>query len=335
MRRLTLILSDLYLPDEAVHSPLPRALAMPALEALMRFAETSRRIADWRSWLAGELAPGLARQPIAHACARALLDARAAANAWLATPVHLEARLDHVRLTERGLLRLGADERSAWCAEFGRVFGPQYTLHDAGERGFLLTGIARTETSTVDPARLLDSDIGPALPRGPEAAELRRLGAEIEMWLHGAALNMTREQARLPRLSGLWLWGGGPGGSGDATAVAPQVEATSDLHFFGADPFIASLARAAAGNASATFLDIAGFAGHAVVEQTPMTGPEEQSLTALEARWFAPVRAALKDASLAECDVIANDRWFRMRTGGTWKFWRRRVHWLQRLATPT
>jgi hypothetical protein len=333
MRRLTLILSDLYLPDEAVHSQLTRALAMPALEALLRFAEPSRRITDWRSWLAAQLAPDLAGQPIARACARGLLDARAAASAWLATPVHLEARLDHVRLTDRGLLRLGADERSAWCAEFARVFGPQYTLHDAGERGFLLTGVARTETSTVDPARLLDSDIGPALPRGPDAAELRRLGAEIEMWLHGALLNGAREQARLPRLSGLWLWGGG--GTGAATTVAARAEATSDLHLFGADPFVTSLARGSAGNASATFLDIAGFAGHAVVEQTPMTGPEEQSLTALEARWFAPVRAALKDASLAEFDVIANDRWFRMRSGGSWKFWRRRVHWLQRLATPS
>jgi len=267
----------------------------------------------------------------------------AAATAWLATPVNLEARLDHVRLTDRGLLRLEAAERGAWCADFARAFAPDYALHDAGERGFLLSGIARTGARTVDPARLLDADIGPALPAGREASELRRLGAEIEMWLHAAALNTAREQQRQPRISALWLWGGGAEGCRDDSAtVAPPTASSHAVHFFGADPFIASLARATAatlrgapglGAASATYRDIENVAAHAVVEQSPMSGPAEHALPALEARWFTPLRAALGDGSLAACDVIANDRWFRLLPGGRWKFWRRRVHWLKRLAT--
>ena len=66
-----------------------------------------------------------------------------------------------------------------------------------------------------------------------------------------------------------------------------------------------------------------------------MSGPAEHSLPSLEARWFTPARAALRAGSLAVCDVIANDRWFRIRAGGGWKFWRRRVHWLKRLTTTS
>ena len=341
MQRLTLILSDLYLPEEAAaHSPLPRPMPLPALDGLLRFAEASRRVDDWRT-LAGRRARSRRRWRNCRSRRAARADSSsplAAATAWLATPVRLEARLDHVRLMDRGLLRLEAAERTAWCAEFARAFGPEYALHDAGECGFLLSGLARTVARTVDPARLLDADIGPALPAGPAASELRRLGAEIEMWLHTAALNTAREQQRQPRIAALWLWGGGVEDSrGDAAAVAAHSASPRTVHFFGADPFIASLARATAGIGAAnaaTYRDIENLAGHAVVEQAPMSGPAEHALPAIEARWFAPVRAALRAGTLSVCDVIANDRWFRIRTGEHWKFWRRRVHWLKRLATP-
>ena len=40
------------------------------------------------------------------------------------------------------------------------------------------------------------------------AGELRRLGTEIEMWLHGAPFNTARERdAGKRRISALWLWG--------------------------------------------------------------------------------------------------------------------------------
>ena len=346
MQRLTLILSDLFLPEDTdAHTPLPRPIPLPALDGLLRFADASRRIPDWRTWLAGELEQlALAKLPVAQGCALGLLEPHAAATAWLATPVSLEARLDHVRLTDRGLLSLDAGERAAWCMEFARAFGPQYALHDVGERGFLLSGIARTDARTTDPARLLDADIGPGLPAGPAASELRRLSAEIEMWLHAAPLNAARERERQPRISALWLWGGGVEGSHHEPAVvAPQATSSRDVYFHGADPFIVSLARSRGavrsepwiGAASATYRDIENLALHAVVEQAPMTGPAEQSLSSLEARWFTPLHAALSAGSLAACDVIANDRWFRIRPGGRWKFWRRRVHWLKRLATTS
>ena len=77
-------------------------------------------------------------------------------------------------------------ERAQWREEFARAFAP-CALHDAGARGFLLTGIAPTPRSRRSIPRACSTRIlAPALPSGAAARELRRLGAEIEMWLHAA-----------------------------------------------------------------------------------------------------------------------------------------------------
>jgi hypothetical protein len=345
MQRLTLILSDLYLPEEAAgQAKLTHAIALPNLDWLLRFADPPRRIRDWRHWLAEEVGESrYARLPVAQACEIQFL-AQGPGSGWLATPVHLEARLDHVRLVDRGVLRIAAAQRPAWCAEFAQAFGPQYSLHDIGERAFLLTGIAPTAAQSQDPVRLLDADIATALPRGPEAAELRRLGTEIEMWLYRAALNRRREQAHEPRISALWLWGGGQEPHGGAAATAPRIAAMEELRFHGGDPFLLALAESFALShrrevrcipTPPSFAALEPGAGRAVVELTPMSGSSQESLHSLEANWFVAVRAALNNGSLASCDLVANDRWFRIHSRAGWKFWRRSGSWLQRLGSES
>ena len=330
MRRLTLILSDLYLPEEVVRgASFPSALELPHLEWLLRFANRAEQIRDWRSWLSTDIgAAHLSRMPVAQCCALGRLDPGLAATAWLATPVHLEARLDHVRLADRGLLRLAAFEREAWISEFARTFGPDYALHDAGERAFLLSGASEVRVASVDPARLLDADIGRALPSGPAAGELRRLGTEIEMWLHGAAPNLVRERARERRLSALWFWGGGvadPAASPAADFVRPE-----KVLVHGGDPFLTALATQVTPPPAFAAFDRG--ATRQVVELSPMSGPSSERLANLDNHWFAPVRAALSDGSLDAVDLVANDRLFRIAARPAWRIWRRRTHWLAQLA---
>jgi hypothetical protein len=329
MRRLSLILSDLYIPQE---SRLPAALDLPNLDWLLRFASAGDRIRDWRSWLSTELgAAGLAHLPVARVCAFGLLPEAAVASAWLATPVHLEARLDHVRLADRGLPRLRADEREAWILEFARSFGPEYALHDAGERTFLLSGPAATQVASVDPARLLDADIGQALPSVPAAGELRRLGTEIEMWLHGAAVNIARERARQRRISALWLWGGGV--SDPNTRLTASIAEGVLVH--GGDPFLMALARTVSLPVlptPASFAALDRSATRSVVELAPMTGLATESLAAIDDAWFSAAREALGHATLDAVDLIANDRWFRIAARPAWRIWRRRWPWLAQLG---
>jgi hypothetical protein len=329
MRRLTLILSDLYLPEEAVRGgSFPSALELPHLDWLLRFASHAERIGDWRRWLSTDLgATQLAALPVAQACALGRLSSADAGRAWLATPVHLEARLDHVRLADRGLLRLGADERPAWIADFSRSFGPDYALHDAGARNFLLSGASEVRAASVDPARLLDADIGRALPTGPAAGELRRLGTEIEMWLHGAAPNLARERARERRVSAMWLWGGGVAEPAGFTSNTMHHEG---LRLCGEDPYLSALGVPVTPVPDFTTLDRG--ATRCVIELSPMSGPKSESLANLDTQWFGQTRAALSDGSLETVDLVANDRCYRITSRPSWRFWRRRSSWLAQLG---
>jgi hypothetical protein len=333
MQRLTLILSDLYLPEEVARDTAVEPQHLPNLDWLLRFAQATR-IADWRRAVAADLGwPELAAASPAELAAREMLPQSAGASAWLATPVRLEARLDHVRMLDRGLPRLSADERAGWREEFTRAFAP-YELHDAGPRGFLLTGLTPAAVVTVDPARLLDADIGRALPSGLAARELRRLGAEIEMWMHGSPNNLARERAGLPRLSALWLWGGGVTAPAPARPLAPAMAAA--LRFQGDDPAFAGLARVLTGappsDAPSGFDAVRAAPDRVLVELTPLNGAPHDTLQSLDVRWFAPARAALNDGSLTTLDLVANDRWFRIAARPGWRIWRGRKPWLTRLG---
>ncbi|HET9864919.1 MAG TPA: hypothetical protein VFP37_15855 [Steroidobacteraceae bacterium] len=327
MRRLTLILSDLYLQEEALSGGVPQAQAMPALAWLLRHAQGPHRTADWRRWLLQQIGGGLAEQRLAALCAGAAMSGQDPRSAWLATPVALEARLDHVRLMDRGLLRLDAEERLACRTEFNQVFGPDYSLHDCGERAFALLGVAPLTAEVADPARWLGAEIGPALP-GADSSALRRVWAEIEMWLHGSALNRARERAGRRRIAALWLWGGdradrpGPQGGG----------AAAEIH--GGDPLMHGLRRLqqlAPRDPPAAFAQLEA-APHVIAEFAALTGPARESLAALEANWFAPARDALARGSLSLLEIIANDRRFAVTPRARWRFWRRRRDWLDSLA---
>jgi len=338
MRRLTLILSDLYLPEESVPADAVSApLSLPGLEWLLRFARVSAPLADWRHWLIGEL--GLAAlngTPPAQIAARARITSGDAASAWFATPVQLSARLDHVRLVDRGLLRVGSDDQSAWCADFARHFGSDCQLHPGNSRGFLLSGIS-LQAATTDPARLLDADVASALPRGRDSLALRRLGAEIEMWLHAAALNEMRERAREARISALWLWGGGlRGGEPAPVAAIPSSVGREPVALYGDDLFLAGVAatvsHATHAPIPAGLTAIENAAPHHVVEFAPMSGEPQESLTRLDENWFMPARIALATGVLSSLEVIANDLCFRIAGRAGWRFWRRQRGWLENLA---
>jgi hypothetical protein len=327
MRRLTLILSDLYLSEEPAQQAGSRLPELPALEWLLRVSDQPRRIADWRAWLAAQL-PGAGCESVIFICTSGLLEERLVESAWFATPVHLEARLDHVRLASRGLLRLDVADRTALREEFARDFGPPLCLHDGGERNFYLSGLQPVAARTLDPARLLGGDIAGALP-GKEAIELRRLGSEIEMWLHGASFNAARQLAGKPPVSSLWLWRGAA-----AQSNAPAIgRAQMQLH--GGDPLILAINR---------HLHVrepdppSGYAGiewrqdDVVVELAPVCGGSTESLPALEQNWFAPARVALLGGALDVIEMVANDRVFRIASKARWRFWRRQHPWLARLG---
>ena len=329
MRRLSLILSDLYLPSEA-EGERPDVARLPHFEWLLSIAGNRRLIPDWRRVITADVGRlDLLRRSPAEIAAHARFPEAVSRTGWLATPVNFEARLDHVRLTPRGMLALTSEERGAWCSEFGQAFGPELSLHEAGPRAFLLTGLPALTAQTLEPARFLGSDISQGLPVGPDSGRLRRLGAEIEMWAHGCVLNREREKRRQPLLSGLWLWGG----NGFPVADVGNAKSPPAPVFAGDDPCLAGLAHLVTGRQPAIAESLDAFATDAhdgIAEFSPMIDAKH-SLAHLDAHWFGPASLALKKGELSELRIFANDRVFCVVNSDRLKFWRRRQTWIDSL----
>ena len=165
MRRLSLILSDLYLPSEVL-----RDAVTGARPASSRLAASIRRARRPHRRLAFVVERGSRpRRSDTHVrgagCAQALLPERAVA-AMPGSPrrcISKRARSRAARRSRAASPRVPTNA-TAGAQEFTRAFGPEYALHDAGDRAFLLSGVSATRIASVDPARLLDADIGRALP---------------------------------------------------------------------------------------------------------------------------------------------------------------------------
>ncbi len=337
MRRVAIVLADLFVHDEARTAATVELPAMPALESLLRFATLRQPRCYWRDWLQSTLA--LPRLSVAATVATAL--EQCDDDAWLATSVSLEAQLNHVRLREQGLLSLGAAEQSALTVDFARIFGPQLTLSAASSRDFLLRGLDVAAVTTIDPARLLGRDIGPSLPRGAAAARLRSFASELELWLHDHAVNRERRTRRVPAISTLWLWG-----SGARTAAAQRVNSGPSLtitRMFADDAYAISCARLAGlprvVAPPGSWAALCEYAAASPAEQParsdvvvlwPMT-TMAGGLATLESDWFAPLQAALAAGQLDELLLVVNDRIYDIRRGARWQFWRKRVSWIDRL----
>jgi hypothetical protein len=319
---VTLILKDLY-PNRTS----PEAAALPRLAALERWM--ARAVVEplphgWRRALAATYLPeSTSEGGGAAAAAGALADSRC--GYWLATPVHLLAGLDTLRLHPAGLLSMSFEEQCALAADFEQVFqGSGWALRATQRRELLLEGPPAEGISTQDPARFLGRAVREAVPHGAGAAALRRLMSEIEMWLHEHPLNLQRVAAGQLPISGLWLWGGGPVSTAPPRALPP---------LYGEDLATEALWQLAAGAIqplpaqwSALPMDAAGAV---VIAPVPSgTGPE--ALLGIERDWIIPLLAHARQNGSA-LTLLCADKRFTLTAGARWRFWRREQPWWEHL----
>lgn len=361
MRQLVIVVSDLYFTegDFATSAARPAAGArssaalarLPGLTGLMRFGALEALPRGWRSWLAA----WLGREDLASASPSAVA-ARAALGrgtppsqwVWLADPLHLIAGLTSVHLSPQGRLRLDQPAQAELCRAFDAAFAETgYALAPTRSGRFLASGPPLPQdVETTDPARCLGSTIADALPRGRAAAPLRRLGAEIEMWLHEHPINVRRARAGRPPIGTLWLWGGGA-----PLAVEESVAAAGDRSpataFFGDDPYVEGLSHligAACGPAAGSLASLAAAAADRRVVQLELfsasddsrVGPRDEprspedspatplhAIEALDRHWLEPALELLGRREIERLVVVANDRKVSIMRRDRLKRWRR------------
>ncbi|HTX24982.1 MAG TPA: hypothetical protein VMD03_10020 [Steroidobacteraceae bacterium] len=347
MSELVIVVSDLYLAAGALMPSSDRE-QLPGLSRLARYGAAERLPHGWRAWLAAWLGRGdlAAESPAAIAAAGVPPlggePSTPAGFVWLAEPLHLTPSLTSVHLSPHGLLRLDAATQEELCRAFNATFAELgYGLAPARAGRLLARGAAPAgPIETTDPARCLGATLAEALPRGRAAGALRRLGTEIEMWLHEHPINRRRlGLSRLP-ISTLWLWGGGP--RRDPRIERPaRADAPRSAAVFSDDPYVEGLSqllRAPCARAARTLAGVGAPGAPRIVatlelfaRQDEPTGAERsnrattatRALEAFDRDWLVPALDQLARGSLSRCTLVANDRRVSLASRDRWKLWRR------------
>jgi hypothetical protein len=280
---------------------------VPLVERLIARADDWVPVADWRADAFRVIAPQAACMP-AIAAAALCADRGAVDAAWVcvATPVHYEAEMSSVRLGRDGMLSLTAAGAESLASDFNRVWKGSGIRMTASRSAQLFCIFDRAlEVVTRDPQEVLDRHIEEFLPAGEDAAALRQLISETEMWLFEHEANRARTELNLPVINGLWFWGGGA-----PVAALPNVQgwAAGDDLFF---------------NAFNRPRDEKYQSG--VVAAGCVPGSDQWP--AVESRWLQPAIDRLRTRRIERLRISAADRCFTVTARGLRRFWRRRRPW--------
>jgi len=285
----------------------PRRTAL--LEQLLARADPSRLVSDWRADAFRLLAPQTASVP-ATASAALCADCGAVDAAWvcLATPVHYVAEMTNVRMSCDGILSLTPAAAEALAMHFNQIWNGSGIRMLAGGSAHLYCIFEQPlHVTTRDPQDALNRYIEEYLPAGTDAPRLRRLMSELEMWLFEHEANSSRAALGLPRMSGLWLWGGGA-----PLASLPIIPGWAA----GDDVFFSAFKGEKSDSGVIVASDVPGSAGWHDVES----------------RWLKPAAAQLRAGSLTRVDLSAGDRCFTVNAQAIRRFWRRSKPWWEFFA---
>ncbi|HLJ37518.1 MAG TPA: hypothetical protein VKT54_03820, partial [Steroidobacteraceae bacterium] len=298
-----------------------------------RFGERAHLAGGWRKWLAGSLGrPDLAAASVADVAAASLTGAAVtAATRWIATPVEVIAGLTRLHLSRRGLLRLSREEQAELTAAFHGAFaGADLQLRALDDGQLLLSTPQIGALETAEPARCAGGDI--QVPRGPAAAPLLRLMAEIEMWLHGEPINEARRARGRPPVTGLWLWGAAGAGAIPAASGGERprlVACGCDAWLMGLSALCGGVALPLPEHPAAVFADPRAERAVLVAEAAGEAPQDEdwslpRAVAALDRRLVGPALEALRAGLLGQLTVIANDTRITVGRRSALRRWRRR-----------
>jgi hypothetical protein len=340
VRELVIVISDFYLSAAGESDRLAQtgaAESLPSVSYMARFGEKSAVEDGWRSWLARWLGredlAGVAPGEVAATPTGAAAGGSALGATWFATPVYLIAGLTSLHLDRRSILRLPADEAARLADDFVHVFGDEeFSLEPIDSGIFLMRSRVSLDAHTTDPARAVVSDLQASLATGPDAPVLRRLGAELEMWLHGHPINQRRTSRGEMPVSTLWLWGGGRG----PQPTHSLAQRATDVGF-GSDPYFVGLRRTLGMEPLPLPPRLPNLSSYPearrialILETTPLlhrepSWPVLEALTDLDQRFIAPALTALRAGEVSSVVLIANDIKFEVNRRDRLRFWRHRT----------
>ena len=301
-----LLLPDLFWPERDFPD-IYRELAVPALERLLakgrqHMDDASAGAVSTEAWLCGRF--GVDKQADWPAAPYGVLadggDPRG--YYWLrADPVHLKLQGNQLVLADSGMFSLSQEEAERLVDSLNAHFsGDDLAFCPLRpERWYLRVEKAPALETTALPDAAGRS-VDERLPRGADASSWRARMNEVQMLLHGHAVNEERERAGKLAINSVWLWGGGK--------LADEAPAPFNA-VWARDPLAAGLAQArriAARDLPDTAPDMlraSADTGVSLVLLDALRSAAQygdahrwrEALVSLERDWFAPLLQALME----------------------------------------
>lgn len=221
-------------------------------------------------------------------------------NVWIASadPVHLEARLDHLRLHAL----VGAQSPDL---DLGAIFDflqkslgedTSFAFARIGKHGYL-RGDAAVATAAMPAVAIDGCEPDEYMPAGEAAAGYHRLTSELQMCLHEHEVNLRREAQGLLPINSVWLWGGGR---------APEKKVALLPPFFGEDPLFQGFWESCTGVIApwpGTFAECLDIAVKDLVVMTPATDEGGELLHA----YLKELRGLLKSRRIDRLVLLFRD----------------------------
>ncbi len=217
------------LPPAEHAKDLLTSLRLPALATLLA------RASDHRVHLHDPFAPALPHErwlaggavdnspPVAHALMQAFGLPVADGHWFLLQPVHLHIARDHLVLTDPPSLQISnAEARTLFDSIVPLVEEAGHDVRFGDARHWFLRADPWHALRTSTPAAASGHNVDIWLPRGSGERDWRRLHNEVQMLWHQHAINESRDDAGLPRINALWLWGGS-----DAMTIAARTDSVA------------------------------------------------------------------------------------------------------------
>ncbi len=151
-------------------------------------------------------------------------------NVWVAAadPIHLEARLDRLRLHALKGAQWPRSDLRAIFDFLQKSLGDDTTIAFVRVGNYAyLRGDEAMATASVSAAVIDGQEPDEFMPSGESAAGYHRLSGEMQMCLHDHEINLRREAQGLMPVNSVWFWGGGK---------APQKKVQKLPLLFGDDP---------------------------------------------------------------------------------------------------
>ncbi len=322
MNHLHLLIPDLFLPqDAAAHAC--AGLRLPALEKLLARGEQSASpVTALENFLCGRFGVN-AVAPVRAASDGLNVDS----GFWLcADPVHLQVQPSQVVLLPE--VGCTAEEAAALCVTLNDYFAGDGLRFFAPHPQRWYVRCADSSDVTLTPLRAVAwRDVRLMQAQGAESTRWRCVGNEVQMLLHGHAVNQAREAQGLPVINSVWLWGAGSAGVLRSGFDAVGGDDELSLAFGRAAGIVSATSVQALLNCEAANA-LWVCAAPAAAWQRGDLYVWREAVLALEREVAQPLLRALQSRRLQSLtlDVLseASTQRFELSRGGVWKVWRSR-----------